>query len=260
MTEYKPTPLLAPWGARSGFYRVWTERSACQALEAIEASETTRLDPFRESITRVRSLLAEHAFTAKPTKEHDKVRLLALCRSTLPDLMLPWLDAAYALSNSWRSFPPLLGTGANEGSHGYSSTFMQMLVHLGLHRNMSTQASQDTLLRHALLAEPTGGLVPAPAGQHDPGRASGANQGHGIEQKETPVNPWNIVLAFEGMLRWACAATRTLQTSRSAHAKDSGSDAGLNSPFTVQARAVGHSSSAQQDRADARAELWTPLW
>ena len=82
-----------------------------------------------------------------------------------------------------------------------------MLITLGFHE-ASLSKSAKALLRHALFGEPGKGLVIAPAGQHDPGRAGGFNQGAGVEQKKFPVNPWAIILAFEGGLFWSSGVSR----------------------------------------------------
>src|ERR1700723_2097212 len=38
LNEYRPTPIIAPWGARSGFYAGSSESTARQALDAIAAT------------------------------------------------------------------------------------------------------------------------------------------------------------------------------------------------------------------------------
>ena len=181
------------------------------------------------------------------------------CRSELSDGVLPWLDAVYALSNEWRAFAPLLGTGANEGSMGYSSVFAQMLVALGFHEAHLADTAEP-LLRQVLFDTPTRGLVLAPAGQFDPGRAGGFNQGPGVEHKDFPVNPWEVILTFEGGLLWSCGFSRSLSARLNGPTGSRGEDAFFASPFTVRARAVGYESSAAKDSEAARAEIWAPVW
>lgn len=257
--RYQPSPLIGPWGARSGFYAGSAEMTAREALERIRKSPNPRLAPLQKIIAEMVALLSRHELTRKPQTDQDKVQLMQLCRWELSDEVLSWLDAVYTLSNDWRGFAPLLGTGANEGSQGYASTFAQMLLALEFDK---TALSSDAapLIQEALFGGWTRGYVVAPAGQYDPGRAGGFNQGTGIEQKNFPVNPWNVVLAFEGSLLWSCSATRSLHPGFTTMEKGKGSVEGFSSPFTVRSRAVGYDSSVGAEEAQTRAEIWMPLW
>src|SRR5690606_24025355 len=67
--EYAPTPLVAPWGARSGFYRGSSEKTARDALAQIEASSCERLATFKSMIESVRELLDQHGFDEKASDE-----------------------------------------------------------------------------------------------------------------------------------------------------------------------------------------------
>ena len=52
LEHYRPTPVIGPWGARSGFYPGPSESSARDALNAIvQAADTNaRLAPFRDAL------------------------------------------------------------------------------------------------------------------------------------------------------------------------------------------------------------------
>src|SRR5690625_1992814 len=56
LEEYRPTALVGPWGARSGFFPGSSESAARKALKRIEASDEMRLGPFRETIVEVRKI------------------------------------------------------------------------------------------------------------------------------------------------------------------------------------------------------------
>lgn len=119
LEKYQPTPIVGPWGARSGFYPGSSESAARQALAEIQKSKKARLRSFREVIEAVQHLLDRLGVTEKPETDQEKLRLMRACRSYLPDNVIPFLDAAFVLTEEGKSYPPILGTGGNEGSGSY---------------------------------------------------------------------------------------------------------------------------------------------
>ncbi len=261
LRDYQPTPLLGPWGARSGFYPGASEKAARSALTAIAKSDNKRLGMFRREIEGVNALLKRHGWDQKPKDDKEKLRLMQACRSELNDDVLGWFDAVYALSGETRdprkgrAFAPLLGSGGNEGSGSYFSNFAQRLIDLGLHEQEPREAAR-ALLANSLFGDPCAGMVPAAAGQHDPGHAGGANQGNGIEQ-EAAVNPWDIVFVMEGTILWSTSARRLSSQFNVGAAQPA-----FSSPFTVRGSAVGYSSSSAADSPDRKPtfEVWAPIW
>ncbi len=243
--RYAPTPLVSPWNGGSGFY-TGDQRSG---VDAIMASDDPRFAPYRRTIAGVQRVLAGRGLTAKPEKEH-KPALVEHLRSELDDDALPWLDAALAITADDEGerglrFPPLLGTGGNDGRLEFGNNQMQRLVELLL------GAPVPALLRGALFGEPTAGLVKGRAiGQFLPAGAGGANAGPGFD-RDSLINPWDYVLMLEGALLFAAAVTRRLE------APVPGT---LAFPFTVRASASGYGSSARSDELETRDELWLPLW
>jgi CRISPR-associated protein Csx17 len=244
LEQYRPTPLVAPWGARSGFYPGSSEATARTALERIEACDLERLVPFRETLAVVRGLLQRLGMTEK-VRDDAKLDLLRACRAELPDHVLPWLDACYVLTDEGRAFPPLLGTGGNEGSGSYVSGFAQQVVACVVERR------HDHALAAALfaVARPSTGSNQTP-GQFAPLAAGGANATSGFEGG-TILNPWDFILCLEGTLLFAAAASKRLEAA---------SAGALAYPFTVRAVGAGAGSVALGDEANARAETWFPLW
>lgn len=247
LEAYRPTPIVGPWGARSGFYSGSSESSARQALSAIidAAGTNPRLVPFRNAIAAIRSILARQNFTEK-VRDEDKLTLMRACRNELPDDLLPWLDAVFVLTDDSRKFPPLLGTGGNEGSGSYASTFAQVVVELLIRQRA------DTGLATSLFDEPGAILGDASVGHFNPGAVGGPNSGQGFSGGGG-VNPWDYLFALEGVLLFAGAAVRRLGV-------DAADKAAF--PFTVNSVAVGYGSAAgMEETADgSRAELWLPLW
>lgn len=238
--RYAPTPLISPWNGGSGFF-AGDQKSG---IDAIAGSESPRLDLYRRAITGARRVLDQLGFAAKPNPD-QKPRLVEHLRSELDDDALAWLDAALALTDDGLRFPPLLGTGGNDGRLEFANNHMQRLAELLL------GPPAPALLRGALFGEPTPGLAKGKAiGQFLPAGVGGANAGTGFS-RESFVNPWDFVLMLEGALLFAAAVTRRLESA---------TPGTMAFPFTVRASASGYTSSASSDEQETRDELWLPLW
>jgi CRISPR-associated protein Csx17 len=242
LEEYRPTPILAPWNGGSGFY----PKDNQDGIAAIEGSSDARFEEYRAAIAICRAF--DEVQAGKGDDENERrTAILRRCRNELPDRAVEWLDAAVGIAaDGSRSFAPVLGTGGNEGRLDYTNNFMSRVAALLIAPETKTPVAE--LLTNALFGGRTAALQPGAAGQFDPGRAGGANQGPGISQ-EAPVNPWDLVLTLEGAVAWASGIYRRQGTAYRSF---------LCSPFTVRSRTVGYGSAAAKD--DARAEVWTPLW
>lgn len=125
LEHYSPSPILAPWGARSGFYaasaanKTDPERKAREALDTIAKQTAERFKRFNTGIASVRELLKDLGLNAK-AKDEEKLALLSNCRARLPDEMLQWLDACYVLTAEERKFPPLFGGLPSNSSRAWS--------------------------------------------------------------------------------------------------------------------------------------------
>lgn len=248
LERYRPTPLIAPWGARSGFFAGSSEKTAREALLAISNSDSGRLESYRSTINAVRDLLSRHGFDEKASDE-KKVELLNLCRAELPDHILPWLDACYVLTSDGRKFPPLLGTGGNEGSGSYVSGFAQQVVACIVTRR------HDHALESALfgIAAPDVHSDQTP-GHFSPQGSGGANASTGFEG-DVQLNAWDYLLCLEGTLFFASAATRKHEFNAPQ----------INFPFAVAPSAAGHGSYMIAEERPKQAkrqvmEIWLPLW
>jgi CRISPR-associated protein Csx17 len=249
LEKYRPSPIVGPWGARSGFYPGSSESSARRALQVIEASGHERLKPYRMIIAAVRGVLDRLRITEK--KDLDKgdtyLRLLRELRNELPDSdqcepTAAWLDTVYIITDEDRRFPPLLGTGGNEGSGSYMSNFCQLVATLVVDRQA------DDGVRAALLGEPAPVRADITVGHFAPGAIDGPNSSIGFSGGGG-ANPWDFLLAIEGSLLFAGAAARRLGNATHAQAAF---------PFTVQSIPVGYGTAAISE--DTRAEIWMPEW
>lgn len=243
LEEYRPTPLVGPWGARSGFFPGSSESASRSALQRIEASTDDRLAPYRDAIRQVREVLAELRLDEKAEKDEDKLRLIRVLRQRLPETVVRWIDVCVVLTDDWRSFPALLGTGGNEGSGSYFSNFSQSIVSCLIDRK------HDADLEGALYAGPYLGSRRGPApGHFFPIAASPPNGSTGF-WGAVEMNPWDLILCLEGVNVFVASVARRL------HATDLPQAA---APFAVRSSAVGYGSAAEGE--EDRGEQWFPLW
>lgn len=245
LEKYRPTPVLAPWNGGSGFY----PKDNRKGIDPIEDSASERFAPYAEAIRLIRGIFAEYGISKKPEGE-DKSTLLNKLRGELNEEALTWFDAAVLLTEDSPKYPPLLGTGGNDGRLDFTNNFMQRLV--GLFNVNSGEAKLETggFLSESLFATSVPGLLSTAIGQFSPGSAGGANQASGFSS-ESLINPWDFVLMLEGALLFAAAATRRLERNTSG---------ALSYPFTVRPTGAGSGSSALGDEGAARAEMWMPIW
>lgn len=247
--KYRPTPIVAPWNGGSSFYP--KDRSQRETADALCAVEAERLDVYRETIRRAREIVG--ALPESPKDKDEKAALLRACRRELPDEVLEWLDAAFVLSDERTGYPPLLGTGGNDGRLEFTINFMARLLLVlpeaarGNDRDRRRVVSERNL-RFALFTEGAPVLESAAVGQFHPGGAGGVNLTQGVTGSAL-VNPWDFVLAIEGALLLASATTRQLAA---------GARSGASFPFTAQSSTVGYGTATLGE--SVRAEMWLPLW
>lgn len=243
-SAYRPTAIVAPWNGGSGFY------ANDNALEAIEKGKTPRLELYRHGIAAALNGIKSLKLKSKPEGE-AKAALIQQCRNNFPDDALDWLDAVLVLGSHGPKFPPLLGTGGNDGRLEFTNNFMQRIVEVMDPKTGEATSNSRNWLKAALFGNPSAGLTTkAPIGQFFPGAAGGANSTSGFEAPSA-VNPWDFILMIEGALLFAGAAVKRLESE---------GDGTLVYPFCVRQAGVGYASAAPADEVEARCEMWMPLW
>lgn len=245
LSDYAPTPIMAPWNGGSGFY----DKDNKDALLRVVQSEDPRLRDYRTSLAIAESELQGYDRAASP-KGNDKVRLLTAIRGQLPDTALGWFDASVLLAGESPQYPPLLGTGGNDGRLDFTNNFMQRV--LDVLPSIDGVTTQTTLewLRTSLFGTTAPGLAKSSIGQFSPGQAGGPNAGTGFDS-DAAIISWDFVLMIEGALLFAAAAVRRNADDPSGV---------LSYPFTVRAVGAGAGSLGEGDVGSARGELWMPLW
>lgn len=244
LDEYRPTPAFNPWGARSGFYSGSSESTARRALQALVRSTAPQLDPLRKAAAVVHEIL-DNMGGAKPETEEAKQRLLRELRFRLRGPASDWLAAVQAVVGEHSFSPALLGTGGNEGSGSYSSTYLQAL-------------------EVALVDERRPENLGLFAGRQDAraGRPGYAWNGAFMQfMPEGSGSAWDFVLLLEGAVLLRSGVGLRFHTSGQQIRF-------LASPFYFAPHAVGSGSVDMADEyrlekgkpRDGRGEQWFPLW
>jgi len=248
LDRYQPSPIVSPWNGGSGFY----PKDNSTALMKIRELESPRLQRWQKVVELSSQILDEAQKRETLPKKETKEWILAQCRARFPDDALEWLDASYILTRDGAKFPPLLGTGANDGRLEFSNHFMQnVILALGLDAKKEDVEIMRERLNAALFQEGFPQLVQKPTGFYNPGSVGGANAAAGFSGVSV-TNPWDFVLMFEGILLFAGSVNRRLSSQAASKAVF---------PFTVENSASAYGTSAAVEYQDkSRAEFWAPLW
>ena len=269
LDEYRPTPILAPWNGGSGFYfqeRKLNEKDpttgkkqktgvrdqpteSTKTLARLLTSTAHRFTIYRETLALAKATVAQFGMVEAP-KDQDKLKLVRHIRSTFPEAFVVWLDAALVLTAEKAAFPPLLGTGGNDGNLDFTNNFMQRLSDLWDFDSGAPSCSAAAWLAQALSFDPAPDLKSSAIGQFAPGRIGGPNSTSGFST-DSRINPWDFVLMLEGALLFVTATSRRLESNQQAT---------LAYPFTVYASSGGSGGMAQPDAGSSRGEIWMPLW
>jgi|CXWL01.1.fsa_nt_gi CRISPR-associated protein Csx17 len=247
MDNYVPTPIITPWNSGSGFGAddATKSKTAFEAVETIAATADPRLEGYRTSIAVARTIAALPGWDAL-----DKQDQVTLCRNNVPDAMVDWIDAAVVLTSDSRSFPPLLGTGGNDGRLDFGSNVMQRLIDV-LAQGPKPRASdiRERLLANALYGATDVQLDRAGSGQFDP-FSSGGPASSPLGSMPSISNPWGFLLTFEGAIAFASGTARKLGAS--------GATASVGAvPFTSSAVSAAYGSAAHEEGGG---EFWAPVW
>ncbi len=244
--EYEPTPVVSPWNGGSGF----GPKDYQDAIKTIESSTSPRFQKYRETIKIARKIRQEMGIEEKVTKE-KKEELLLRCRNQLGEEGLKWLDSVYVLTEEGIKFPPILGTGGNDGRLDFSKNYMQNIcAYLNFNNNNNPDEKSRNVLKNSLFAYATNDMENNAIGQFFPSATGGANAQAGFESNSN-MNPWDYILMIEGALLFASACTRKFRGLK---------EGTLSYPFSVRTIAAGFGSSAKDDESSSRPEVWMPIW
>ena len=268
--EYSPTPIVDPWNGGSGFYqqerklneidpttgkRVKTgardqPTTATEIVDQLTSSQGHRLERYRGVLNMAKNTVNRMGLSEAPADLHKRL-LIEKLRNELPDDCVCGIDSGMVLLESRVSYPPVLGTGWNDGRTDFASNFMQRIPDVFDINSDGPTRSAEKWLRAALFGESVAGLLGGAAiGQFFPAAAGGDNSGSGF-RAESLLNPWDFILMIEGAVVFAGAALKRLESA------EGGTPS---APFCVKPAGVGYATAAQADESSARPEMWMPLW
>ncbi|OPX14035.1 type I-U CRISPR-associated protein Csx17 [Gordonia sp. i37] len=242
--EYRPRPVLSPWNGGSGFGE--KDRNQRAILDdLINFSDRDRVSVLRAAVGVVDRLL-EHG-RAEGGDKRDLIREIG---NRCPDEMLPWLrSAVVVLGNDDLAFPPLLGSGGNDGRLEFSSNYHQRLLDV-LPTDAKAERSSLGWAQDALAGTSREKLVKASVGQFDPGTAGTPNSS-AYGAAPAVVNPWLFVLMVEGATLFEAGPARRISAQSSV-------DKGAAMTFMTRGSSAGFDSGS--DDEDIRGEVWLPWW
>lgn len=237
--DYQPTPVLSPWNGGSGFGV--KDKEPKRRINELRSHPSPRLTPMRNAID-----VAERVTSDQRQQGWDKTRTVQEFRNRCPDALLPWIDATVVLVDQQLYFPPLLGTGGNDGRLDFSTNFHERLLEV-LDMTAKGRARSLACARDLLAGTEAERLTSAAVGQFDPVLAGGQGSSP-FGAAASLVNPWEYVLLVEGALLFASGTVRR-------HQHDVGRAA---RPFTVSFSPDGTASGAGGE--ESRGEVWVPAW
>jgi CRISPR-associated protein Csx17 len=273
LSDYHPTPIVAPWNGGSGFYP--QDKNQRTMINSLCRADATRFDEYRAVVAAARLVVGERK---EQPKEEEKAALLRHSRRQFPEAALSWLDAAFVLGEDKVDYMPLLGSGGNDGRLDFTINFIARLLSAlpetikqetfqpldeatqldankcdklkqKLERQYEKRMAQSREQLHAaLFLDRVVALESAAVGQFHPAGAGGANATQGVSGGSF-VNAWDFILAIEGTLMLASAAVRQLAAGARSRASF---------PFTAINSAVGYGTATTSEKT--RAEMWLPLW
>lgn len=271
LNKFCPTPVISPWNGGSGFYfqegktkekdpatgkRIKTgvrdqPTEATRVLDNILHSKAERLRAYREAIESAKARLRSRNLNAAPGDD-EKAALIRQLRSEAPDATVAWIDASSTVTQLDVVFPPLLGSGGNDGNSDYSTTGIQAIKSLIDLDSGAPLAATEALLAASLftdIAQASGGTA---ISQFAPSAIDAPNSAVGFGGASSG-NAWDAIFSIEGALVMSTALARRI---------DAEGEGAASFPFMIARRGVFGAGAGNVAPADenARGEFWAPLW
>lgn len=245
LVEYAPTAFVAPWNKDSGFFAGRQE-----VVTQLERSSASRFAGFRTGIAAARAALGALGDERRKPDELKQALHPTIARSWR-GAHRTWVDAAMiGVDDGDLAYPGLLGSACNDGRFEFTNAAMNCVVDMFRMTDDGLPLDGvDVLLQHALWATVAPVLDSGRSiGQFLPGSAGGPNSDAGPSGKPR-ANPWDLLLALEGVPVFNAAVTRRADPRARGRAS---------APFSVGSSLAGHGTVGVEDAS--KGEQWMPLW
>ncbi|MBU1197285.1 type I-U CRISPR-associated protein Csx17 [Candidatus Micrarchaeota archaeon] len=260
LNKYIPTPIVSPWNKDGGFLG---DKKASGGLDDIENSDNPRLEKFAETIKVARTVMEGAKNDGLPLDKIGKKEggdakssLIVRLRNSLPNEAVRWIDAVLVITSTeadWAGFP-MLGGGGNDGRADFSSLFIRRISTIF---TVNPEENNKMNLQNSLFNLQTDRIEKEKFGQLNPSAVGNFNASTGFVS-ESFANPWDYVLALEGVLVFAGAAVRRYEHKQSV--------ASMSFPFSVRPSTSGYGTAVNLKRKkynageEIRSEMWLPTW
>ena len=221
------------------------ETEATRTVAAIAHSNSARFENYRDAIAIARRVIADFKIVEAPentSTNNQKDRFIQAFRNVASDHCVCAMGRAVVIAGDETSFPPLLGTGGNDGNLDFTNNFMQRLLEVIDESAGAARPGADDSLNSALFGAPCNLLSESAIGQFAPGSAGGPNASSGFEGGAR-TNAWDFILMLEGAVLFAASAVRRLEF---------GDRAILSAPFVVRSRMGTEGAASAGDDNDSR--------
>src|SRR6185312_8891608 len=245
LDDFCPTPVISPWNGGSGFYfqegktkekdSITGKRTktgvrdqpteATRVLDNILVSKAERLRAYREAIESAKASLKSRSLNAAPGDD-EKTAFVRQLRSEAPDATAAWIDASSTVTPLAVVFPPLLGSGGNDGNSDYSTTVIQAIKSLIDLDSGAPRAAAEALLAAALFADTVQAIGGTAISQFAPSVIGAPNSGVGFGGASSG-NAWDSIFSLEGALVMSTALARRI---------DAESEGAASFPFMIARR------------------------
>ena len=177
----------------------------------------------------------------------DKGRIVQEFRNRCPDALLPWIDATVVLADQQPYFPPLLGTGGNDGRLDFSTNFHERLLEV---LDVSAKGRARSL---ALRAGPAGRHRDGAAGQR--GRSASSTR-----RWRAARHPRRSARRHRWSTRgsMSCSSKARCCSRPGPRAGTSTTSGGPPGRSRSHSRPTGSASGAAGE--ESRGEVWVPVW
>lgn len=270
--QYSPSPICSPWNGASGFWK------NAPIVAQIIAAESPRFSNLKSLYVVAKQFVADSGLKRQPKPGSEKVKFIQRFQDKVASLL-----ANTDAGNQWQKWfsavvvereivtkkgtthkfdmPKLLGTGGNIGNADLGICFAQAIVNLWDLKSGTPLPKCGQRIRASLFCElhteilDTNGLTqfhPASDFYTEYKEQRSKDYAHAGMNSTSASNPFDLVLAIEGLLLFSGMSCRGLESVESTVSRYSLA-VSLNT-------ALDPSSASDEVRGQDIEEIWLPVW